>query len=196
MVRPLAITLLLTSILVLGFSIRGNARPAKAQDAGRESVVLRWLDAQQRGDLATAVAQFADNAFFIAPNARGNCSTQTPCTDVAGITQQIQGNIAVHKCNTFRSIQVSGAVVTGEREVQNDAARAIGVQRFLQSFIAVIPQDQITFFVAVFDVADPQTALRVAIIAGTQPAGTPLPAPRRRVPGLYRAVFLENGRFL
>ncbi len=183
-VRPLTIMLLLATLLGLGLSFHGGTRPAQAQQANRVSVVLRWLDAEPLGDLNTAVAQFADNAVFIGPTPTGNCSEQTPCTDVAGISQQIQGNITTHNCTTLRNIQVAGAVVTGEREIQNDVIRAHGVQRILQSFIAVVPQDQMTFFAGVFDVADPQTALNVDINAGRQPAGTPLSAPTTPCPGL------------
>ena len=148
------------------------------------SVVLRWMDAEQRGDLDTAAAQFADSAVFISNKVTGNCSQQTPCTDSAGIRQQTQGNIAEHICSTFLTLQVSGAVVTGKREIRSDSRRANGVERTLQSFMAVVPQDKITFFVGALDLADPQSVLNGAINAGTQPAGTPLPNPTTPCAGL------------
>jgi hypothetical protein len=103
---------------------------------------------------------------------------------LAGISEQLQGNIAIHGCLTLRSLQVSGAVVTGERKLRTDTTRADGIDRELQFFMAVVPQDKITFFVATFDVADPETAPGVAIAAGTQATGTPLPSPTTPCPGL------------
>ena len=64
--RPLALCLLLAT--VLGFGLLGSYRrvqPAKAQIADRIAVVLRWWDAEQGGDLDTALAQFAPNAVFM-----------------------------------------------------------------------------------------------------------------------------------
>jgi len=172
---------------ILGFGLLSLLQPAssaRAQSVDQMWVVLRWLDAEQRGDVDGALAQFADNAVFIGSRATGNCSTHAPCTDLTGIRQQIEGNIAQHNCYAFRSLQVSGGVVTGIREIPSDASRANGIDRVVQSFIAVVSDGKITFFAGALDTSDPQTARNAAINAGTQPAGTPLPAPGEACPSL------------
>jgi hypothetical protein len=73
---------------------------------------------------------------------------------------------------------VSGAVVTGQRQDQNDLSRLNGIDAGdLEDFIALVPGSQITFFAALKNVGDPETARDLAISAGTQPAGTPIPPP-------------------
>ncbi len=181
LVRPLVIAVLVAGSLNLAVSLPTTPHPAQAQDVDRAAVVLRWLDAVNHGDLDTAVAQFAGDAFYVGTRSQGNCSLQTPCTDGAGIRQQLQGNIAIHSCSTVLNLQVSGAIVTGERELRTDTTRAEGIDRELQFFMVQVPQDKITWFAGVFDVADPQTAMGIANAGNTQPAGAapnpPSPCP-------------------
>jgi hypothetical protein len=175
---PLATSLVLAFSLGLGIpQVRGAAQSAHAQETDRASALLRWWDAEDRGDIDTAVAQFADGAVYIGTMPSGNCSAQTPCTDLAGIRQQIQRNGTIHFCTSIHWLQVSGAVVTGEREIYSDYDHSIGVERIVQDFIAVVPQDKITFIAGVLNVGDPETALAAAIDAGTQQAGTPILPP-------------------
>jgi hypothetical protein len=68
-------------------------------------------------------------------------------------------------------------VVSGQLETRVDTVRANGIERTLQSFMAVVPNDKITYLAVVTDVADQQTALNVAINAGTQAAGPPIRNP-------------------
>lgn len=176
--RPAAISLALTVLLVVGASaLPGSTRPARAGQADRLAIVLAYFDAQNRGDVDAAVAQFADTAVFIGARTTGNCSQRAPCTDLAGIRQQQGGNAAIHACDTIRTIQIAGEVITVQREARTDTTRINGVERALATVILVIPRDKITFFVAIPDLADPQTALNAAINAGTAPAGTPIPTP-------------------
>jgi len=148
-----------------------------AQETDRTPALIRWWDAEDRGDVDTAVAQFAEPAVYIGTMPTGNCSAQTPCTDLAGIRQQIQRNVGVHFCTSIRWLQVSGAVVTGEREIYSDYDHSIGVERIVQNFIAVVTQDKITFTAGVLNLGDPETAFAAAIDAGTQPALPPILGP-------------------
>jgi hypothetical protein len=178
MVRPLVIGAVLGTVLGSGMVAFPSPEPARAQQDPRAAVVSEYYAASARGDVDAALAVFTDNAVFIGVRATGNCSTRAPCTDLAGIRQQLEGNIAGHVCQVIRNIEVSGAVVHGQLEVRADPNRANGVERTLQAFMAVVPQDKITFLAMVFDVADPQTATQVAVTAGTQPPpGPPLPTP-------------------
>ena len=176
--RRLALYLTLASILGLSlFGIYGNTPPAIGQQADRISVVKAQFDAINAGDVEGATSQFASNAVWVAGRGQEACSLPTPCTDVAGIRKQIQGNVDVHSCYKLLWLQVSGAVVTGERQVTQDTNLANGVDHILVDFIAVVPQDKITYIAHVQNVADPATALNQAITAGTQPAGTPISGP-------------------
>ena len=181
------------AILTLaGFALvvmAGVARPASARSvAGGESqvargpvdraaVVAQYLAAISRGDVDAAIAMFADNAVFIGGRPTGNCSQQTPCATAAGIRQQLEGAVGVHVCQTLVEVQVVGAVVSGRIEVRADDLRVIGIERGVASFIALVPQDKITFFALVSDSADAQIARRDAILSGREAAGAPLPNP-------------------
>lgn len=178
LVRPQTISLALAVLFGLGLSgLRGAATSAQVKPADRLAVVLAYFAASNRGDVDAVVALFADNAVFIGARATGNCSQRAPCTDLAGVRQQVEGNVAIHACETIRSIQIAGAVVTVQREGRTDVTRANGVERVLATNVFVVPQDKIVFHAGILDVADPPTALNAAINAGTAPRGTPIPPP-------------------
>ena len=166
-----------TFIGVALLSMGGNPHPAAAQQGERLAVVSGFFDASSRGDADGAISAFADNAVFIGARVTGPCSPQTPCTDLASIRQQTDAAIANHICYTIRSVEVSGAVVLGQFEIRDDPSRAIGVERLLRSFIIQIPNDKISFYAALNDLSDPQTAFVVAVAAGTQAPRAPLPNP-------------------
>jgi ketosteroid isomerase-like protein len=134
------------------------------------AVVRGFLDAWSRGDVDQALAAFAENAVFIAARVTGPCAGQTPCTDLAGIRQQLEFGVGLNICQTLRTVTVSGSVVHGQFETRTDTDRANGVERLLRSFMAQIPNDKITFFAVLNDLTDPQTA-------GTQGPRAPLPNP-------------------
>jgi hypothetical protein len=169
--------------LVAAFGLLGGSAGMRRADAqqpnpDRISVVRSFINALSNWDIDGQVAAFADNAVFIGARATGNCSQQTPCTDPASIRQQAQGNIAIHPCYIIRAIQVSGAVVTGQLEDQSDTTRMNGIPRVLQDFIALVPNNKITFFANMNDIGDPLTALNAQITAGTaQPNGPAIPTP-------------------
>ena len=172
-----------TLIGVALLSIVGNPHPAAAQQDERLAVVSGYFDAQNRGDVDETLSAFADDAVFIGV-AGGGCSPQTPCTDLASIRQQLEGNVAIHLCQTVTGVQVSGAVVLGQLEARRDTSRANGVERELRSFIAQIPNDKITLFAVVNDFSDPQTAFNAAVSAGTQARGAPLSNPQTPCAGV------------
>lgn len=183
MARFLAFSLVLAALL--GFGLMGvhrHAKPVQAQQslplpATRALAVAGLFAAEGRGDADAAVAEFAANGIFAASSATDPCPPATPCSGAAGIRAQLENNISIHGCHTIVELNVAGAVITGRTETRTDTRRANGVERGIQSFLALVPQDKITYLVIVNDVADAQTALNAAITAGTQPAGTPIPAP-------------------
>jgi hypothetical protein len=171
--------LLVQHLLVPQRATAQTGQTQQASPSDRAAAIACYDTAVNNGDLDGAVACFASNAVFVgAGRGTQGCTQTAPCTDIAGIRQQIQDkNIGLHECFTLRSVTVSGAVVTGERYAQNDVTRKNGVDGDIEDFIALVPGSQITFFANLKNIGDPQTARDLAISAGTQPAGTPIPTP-------------------
>jgi hypothetical protein len=189
-VRTLAISLVLALVVGSALTLQGKPVPVRAQQVApsdRAAVLSAFFSASNNGDVDGAAALFAGNAVFISALSSGLCSQATPCTDSAGIHQQLTNVSSGHLCLVLRSISVSGAVVTGQLEFRNDASRSHGIDHTLTDFIALVPAGRITFYAALNDVADPQTALNGAIAAGTQPAGTPIPNPATPCAGVSGA---------
>jgi hypothetical protein len=189
-VRTLAISLVLALVAGSALALHGRAAPARAQQVApsdRAAVVSAFFSASNNGDVDGAAALFASNAVFISVQRGGNCSQSTPCTDSAGIHQVLTSAASIHFCIVLRSISVSGAVVTGQFELRNDASRSRGIDHVLVDFIALVPASQVTLYAALSDVADPQTALDGAIVAGTRPAGTPISNPAAPCAGVSGA---------
>src|SRR5437667_364913 len=127
-----------TLIGVALVSMVGNAHPVAAQQDERLAVVSGYFDAIARGDVDGALSAFADNAVFMGARSQGPCWRQSPCTDLAGIRQYLELDVAGHACHMIRSVEVSGVVVLGHLEFRSDNARANGVERTLRSFMAQI----------------------------------------------------------
>jgi hypothetical protein len=174
-----AFALVLALASVLGASQAADSAPiASAPEIDRAAALIGWWDAENRGDVDGAVAQFADNATYFGTMPMGLCSRQSPCTDLTGIRQQIQRNVGIHFCTKIRWIQVSGAVISGEREIVSDYDYSIGIHRVVQGFLALVPNDKITFAAGVLDAGDPETAQALEIDAGSQPPNTAFTGPR------------------
>jgi hypothetical protein len=177
------LSVVLTLVVGLALALQARTAPARAQQpAGavstRAAAVSGFFAAEGIGDADAAVAEFAPNGIWAAAAATESCYRATPCTDPAGIRAQLLNhNISIHACHTIVELDVAGAVITGRMEDRNDMTRAHGVEHTIQSFLALVPQDKITYLVIVNDVGDPSNALNAAIGAGTQPAGMPIPNP-------------------
>lgn len=171
-VRSLAIAVGLGALLSLVIPLHSRTDPVQAQQSTRAAVIQRYFEVFSAGEVDASMALFTDDAVFVGARAGSNCSQQTPCTDTASHRQQVQSNVTQqHPCQTLTEVQVAGTIVSGRIETRADAYAAMGIERTVQSFIAVVPQDKITFLAILSDVADPQTAT----LAGVQPPRTPLP---------------------
>jgi hypothetical protein len=176
---PLVLFVVLALVVGLTLALRVGSAPAKAQEVGpsdRAAVIGAFFGALNSGDAEGAAALFATSAVLIGSNPNGNCKQVAPCTDSAGIHQYATGAVSAHQCRVLRTISVAGAVVTGQFEQRGDAPRSLGIGQFVDDFIALVPAGQITFYAALDDPADPQTALLLASTPA-QPAGPPIPTP-------------------
>jgi len=183
LVRLAAVSLVLAIVFGSGLvvQLRQHASAAQAQtgDLSRAQVILDWAAARYRADNAATAALFAENTFYITAAAVG-CTTQTPCYDRASVLQSLPSlEVALkgHACLKVTTIQVRGSIVTGTFEGRNDGLRAEGIERTMAAFMAEVQDGQIIFFVHHYDTADPETALSIAIAAGTAQPGTPIPTP-------------------
>jgi hypothetical protein len=189
-VLGLLVSLALAAVAGSGIiDLRGSPGPAQAQQspaggADRAAAVAGYFAAEGSGDATAAAATFASSAISAGANAAAtatsadSCFRATPCTDPATIRAQIDHNIAIHSCHTIVELTVAGAVVTGRMENRNDNIRANGIEHTIQGFLALVPQDKITYLTVVPDFAYPPTALNQAIGAGTgQPVNPPIPTP-------------------
>jgi hypothetical protein len=174
------IALILVSVIGLGVGLKpvvSAPAPAAAPqtDLKGAAVVLGVFDALNRGDASAAASAFADKGFLIGAALVGLCSLTAPCYD----REKIRANFEVlvklpHSCDTVTSLQVSGSVVLGRLEARGDGLRARGIERVVQLFMAQVLQDKVVAYFGRNDLADPETARNVAIVAGTEPKGTPI----------------------
>jgi len=182
-VRLAAVSLVLAIVFGTGLvvQLRQHTSSAHAQvaDLSRAQVILDWAAGRNSGDNAAVAALFADKTIYIAGTPVG-CTWQTPCYDRASVLQSLPSLAVALKgnaCLTVTTIQVSGSIVTGRLEARNDSQRAIGIERTIGAIMAEVRDGQIFAFAGRADLADPQTALNAAILAGTAQPGTPIPTP-------------------
>jgi hypothetical protein len=149
--------------------------PVHAQQVDRAAVVRQFLAARNAGDLEGALAMFTDDAVFTATVRPGACGAATPCVGTAALRSTFQRQISGHNASVITSITVTGSIVTGRFEGSSDGIRAAGVDRVAEVFLAEVPNDKISQWVAAEDFSDPQTAAFLA--QASQPAATPTPSP-------------------
>jgi hypothetical protein len=190
-VCTLAISIVLALVVGSALALYGRTAPAQAQQvvqSDRAAVIEAYFNAINHGDVNGAAAAFASDAVFSGSSLRGNCSQSVPCTDSAGILQNLTRFVSSHDCRVLHTISVSGAVVTGQSELRSDNIRQNGVDHIMEDFIALVPAGQITYWSNLIDLADPQTALNHAINLGTvKPVNPPIPNPATPCAGVSGA---------
>src|SRR5919109_4550131 len=121
------------------------------------AVQQQLLDALARGDVAGALALFADDAVIDAPS--GPC-LPAPCVGKAAIRQDLE-RLASDKSRrvTPLSAHVAGPVVVTRFDVRSDAVRAAGVERIIVWAIREMRGDKIASIrCCLAERTDPQTA--------------------------------------
>jgi hypothetical protein len=138
-------------------------------DTDPASVHQRYIDATNRGDVAAAVALFAQDAVY-----QGGSCQPDPCLGQVAIQGDIAGNVASHVHVTRISAQVDGDTLTWRSEVVADGVHAAGVDRIVTLGTTQVRDSTIVKHQFRFDLSDPQTAVYAAFLAAGQPqlAGT------------------------
>ena len=171
-VAAFALSLIAALLVPVGISVQ-------AQDQGADpAAVVAAAQAARSGDNAAAAAAFfSDNAIWVRTVATGPCSRQSPCVGRAAILAQFQAEVAIHQCVTVIDQTVTGGAVVSHFEVRSDTLRRNGIERSLTVSLAQVDQGKIVAQYNIYDLSDSQTAANVAIGAGTQAPGAPIPNP-------------------
>ena len=106
-----------------------------------------------RGDVAGALALITDDAVF---QIRG-CPPEG-CKGKAALKGVFEGVAALHPKYTVTTSTDKDNTATSKVEVENDLAKAAGVQRYVVNTTLELKGDKIAKFQAQFDVTDQQTA--------------------------------------
>ncbi len=166
------------------------ASPAWAQ-ADLAAILRQHYDAANKGDVATAVALFTDDATLI----RGGCTSQVPCKGKTEIQRQIQEEVSNQTRVDIISSQVSGLAVTARIESRNLNVKNAGLERVIFNVTATFSGDKISRLVHENDNSDSQTAVyvnfqRVALVVSARRA-----AFRRGDIAAVMAVFTDDAVF-
>ena len=115
----------------------------------------RQADAINRGDVAGALAMYADDAVI---DRVGLCEA-APCIGKAAIQKELERMVGAKEHDTILKTYVSGNIVTYRLEVRNDATQKAGVERIITWGIYEMKGDKISsVHLGIPERTDPQTA--------------------------------------
>jgi DNA-binding beta-propeller fold protein YncE/ketosteroid isomerase-like protein len=117
-------------------------------------VVTRHYEGLNRGEVATALAAFADDGTLAGV---GLCAA-TPCVGKAAIQKELERQVANKVRIALVRRGVSGDTENSQTEVRSDFIKAAGVERVIAALTVEVKGDRITAWRWVLDASDPQTA--------------------------------------
>jgi hypothetical protein len=168
--------LLIATLVALGlFMVAGGANGAVAAMDLRQ-VLVGHLDALNRGDVAAAMAYYADDAESV-----GTASC-TPACKKAGIEADVRRGLSIKP--TFKVVslrETQTGMGYGRAEIRSDAFRMCGVNRAVLNFTTILVGEKIYRETIDFDMRDGETTRLVACLAAGM---APRPAPPRTGDGL------------
>jgi sugar lactone lactonase YvrE len=147
-----------------------------ARNADPSALFRRWIEGQNRGDVATQLGIMTDDAVLSAPTG-GLCAAQ-PCAGKDAIRRELERRAAAGAQVATPAFQVTGNVGWGRLEVSSPAVRAAGVERYIVQNIVVSRGDQIMSIRADFDRTDPQTDKYAASLSAAAAPAAPAQLPR------------------
>jgi dienelactone hydrolase len=141
---------MLASILTLAASTVALAQSDPA------ALLEQAVEAIARGDVAGALALYADDAIIDAP---GGLCAAAPCVGKAAIQKELERQVADKVHVTMLQTYISGNVVTSRFEVRSDAVKKAGVERLIGWAIIEMQGEKIVSMRGgIPDRSDPQTA--------------------------------------
>jgi ketosteroid isomerase-like protein len=149
------IALMLVVVPLVMLSVAASIPSAKAEQVDRASLIQRSFDALNGQDVDALLGMYADDALFVGGPP---CRPATPCLGKTAFRKAFETVAASHASLKIVNLQMRGSVVTGRFEFRADAIRAKGVERIINVFLAEVPRNLITVWVAVPDLVDLDTA--------------------------------------
>ncbi len=157
---------MLMAALPVAFGVAAADDPA--------TVLQRFNDARNRGDIAGAVALLTDDVRF----AEGPmCTADNPCIGVAAARETLEAGARVHVRETVVGTPVvTGTTVRFRAEVRFDNVPVPGVERLIVNSTVDVRDGKIASYIGIEDLSDAQTA---KLFAAQRPPQGPPPAPPR-----------------
>ena len=132
------------------------------------AVLKQHVDAIAKGDVAGALAQYADDA--VIDGLAGLCAA-APCVGKAAIQKELERRVADKQHATILKTYVSGNVVTFRAEARNNTVQKAGVERIIIWGIYEMKGDKISsVHAAQAERTDPQTARFIEWLRAQPPA--------------------------
>jgi hypothetical protein len=153
---------LIAALAALGlFTVASIGSGAFAANDLRQ-VIVGHLDALNRGDVAAAMAYYADDA-----ESAGTASCIPACKK-AGIEADVRKGLAIKPTFTVVGLrETQTGMGYGKAEVRSEAFRICGVNRAVLNFTTILVGDKIYSETVDFDVRDSETAKLAACMAAS-----------------------------
>ena len=181
----------LLAILVLITALGMLPATARADDATNVATYRKFVDSLNKGDVAGALALFADNAQL--SGVRPNC-VPNPCVGRAAIQNQLQAEVsALHlQLQLLGSVNVVNGNVTALVAHRNDPIKALGLSRVVVTETVTFQGDRISKFAVEPQSTDPQTAAFLRALSAP-PAPAPAPVAVQAAPVVITAPSTGDG---
>ncbi len=161
-----ALLMMLMAVSPVAFGVAAADDPA--------TVLQRFNDARNRGDIAGAIALVANDIRFVGGPF---CTPDRPCIGAEAVRQDMQQFIAMHvQLTGVGTPAVTGTTVRQRFEAHGDTIRAAGVDRIISDLTVEVRDGKIVSSSEIPDTSDAQTARALAYQNSHQ--GPPSAPPR------------------
>ena len=150
MQRPLCLAPIVALLVFLVFAIGAYGQEDPS------SVVQRFQDARNRGDVDATMALVATDVSYVSGLA---CPPERPCIGTDAVRRDVQLFISDGAYSSdIGNSDVSGTIVQVQLGTESSVQSSVGVERTLSDVTAEVRDGQISSWQSVSDVTDPQTA--------------------------------------
>ncbi len=165
-------TLVVLLLTMLTAALPASLGVAAADDPA--TVLQRFIEARNRGDVAGALALVTDDFRFVGGPF---CTQANPCIGTAAQRKELETYIVERAHgNIVGTPQVSGTTVRARLEASGDRFSAGGVDRVVNTLTVEVRDGKLASWLAVLDASDAQTAQYLAYVRAQ---GGPPSAPPR-----------------
>jgi hypothetical protein len=178
----------LASLILLGASVSLARSSAQAQTPDVASLYRQFIEAINRGDVASAVGLMTDDARL---QGTPGC-LMSACRGKAAVRQDLEQDVAGHlQIQSLGTLQVSENSVKANTAHRADVLKGAGLSRVIINETFTFQAGKISSIVFEPEATDPQTATLVRLLTSGPPS--PPPAPRSVEPAPIRPPSTGNG---